>query len=194
MRPCLATVLAATAILALAAPAEAAKPHERCEHQGFTVEKSAHVRVFSTNHDGDQALYACWRANGRRQLLATWFSCGCSIGDEPAPFTELHAGRYLEVTLPANCGPFPAPDCGGSSTSLRDVKTRAEVGTEGDVTDVVKLGPRRFAYVDGRVVVVRGTAQEVLDPGPGIEPGSLAAAGQRLYWLRGGVPFTALAG
>jgi hypothetical protein len=193
MRLRLAIVLAAAATLGLAAPSEAAKSR-RCEHQGFTVEKSAQVRAFSTDHGGDQALYACWRANGRRQRLATWFSCDCSVGDDPAPLTELHAGRYLEVTLLPNCGPLPAPECGGSSSSLRDVKTRVEVGTEGDVTDVVKLGARRFAYVDGRVVVVRGTAQEVFDPGPGIEPGSLAAAGQRLYWLRGGVPFTALAG
>jgi hypothetical protein len=194
MRPRLAIVLAAAAFLALAAPAEAAKPHQRCEHQGFTVEKSAQVRVFSTDHDGDQALYACWRADGRRQRLASWFSCDCSVGDAPPPFTELHAGRYVEVSIMENCGPYPAPDCGGVSTTLRDVKTRVEVPTESDVTDVVKLGARRFAYVDGRVVVVRGTAQEVLDPGPGVEPGSLAAAGQRLYWMRGGLPFTALAG
>jgi hypothetical protein len=193
VRPCLAIVLAAAALLALAAPAEAAKSR-RCEHQGFTMEKSAQVRVFATDHEGDQALYACWRADGRRQLLTSWFSCDCSVGDGPPPFTELHAGRYVEVGIPENCGPYPAPDCGAVHTSLRDVKTRVEVGTESDVTDVVKLGARRFAYVDGRVVVVRGTAQEVLDPGPGIEPGSLAAAGQRLYWVRGGVPFTALAG
>jgi hypothetical protein len=178
MRPRLAIVLAAAAFLALAAPAEAAKPHKRCEHQGFTVEKSAQVRVFSTDHDGDQALYACWRADGRRQRLASWFSCDCSVGDAPPPFTELHAGRYVEVSIMENCGPYPAPDCGGVSTTLRDVKTRVEVPTESDVTDVVKLG----------------TAQEVLDPGPGVEPGSLAAAGQRLYWMRGGLPFTALAG
>ena len=195
MRARLATLAAAAAAaLLLAAPADAAKPGKRCERQGTTVEKSAQVRVFATNRDGDQALYACWRADGRRQRLATWFSCDCSIGDEPAPFTELHAGRYVEVTVPANCGPFPAPGCGGASISLRDVKTRVEVSTEGDVTDVVKLGARRFAFADGRIAVARGAALEVLDPGPGVEPGSLAAAGQRLYWLRGGTPFTALAG
>jgi len=44
------------------------------------------------------------------------------------------------------------------------------------------------------VVVVAGEAQQVLDPGPGVEAGSLAAAGDRLYWLRDGAPFTALAG
>jgi hypothetical protein len=191
MRPCLAIVLAAVAALIATAPAEAAK---RCEHQGLTVEKSAQVRVFATDHDGDQALYACWRADGRRQLLASWFSCDCSVGDGPPPFTELHAGRYVEVGIQENCGPYPAPDCGAVHTTLRDVKTRVEVPTESDVTGAVRLGARRFAYLDGRVVVVRGTAQEVLDPGPGIDPGSLAAAGQRLYWLRGGVPFTALAG
>jgi hypothetical protein len=194
MRSLVVALLVLAPLLTVAVSDAAAKPRPRCERQGITVEKSPQVRVFATDHDGDQALYACWRPDGRRQLLASWFSCDCSIGDAPAPFTELHAGRYIEVTVPANCGPYPAPGCGGATISLRDVKTRVEVDPAGDVIDVVKLGARRFAYADGRVVVARGTAQEVLDPGPGIEPGSLAAAGQRLYWMRGDAPFTAFTG
>ncbi len=195
MRPIAVAALALVATLALAlGSASAAKPHPRCEQRGTTVERSKHVRVFATDRDGDQALYACWRPRGRPQLLAAWFSCGCSIGDAPAASAELHAGRYVEVTVPVNCGPFPAPGCGGATISLRDVKLRTEVVTEADVTDLVKLGRNRYAYADGRVVVVEGEAQQVLDPGPAVEAGSLAAAGQRLYWLRGGAPFTALAG
>jgi hypothetical protein len=44
---------------------------------------------------------------------------------------------------------------------------------------VTKVGP------DRRLVV--------LDPGPGVEPGSLANAGERLFWMRAGAAQTFLA-
>ena len=59
----------------------------------------------------------------------------------------------------------------------------------GPVSQVV-AGRGFYAYEDGRVVRVRGATEEVLDAGPGIEPGSLAIAGRRLYWTRDGLPLS----
>jgi hypothetical protein len=104
---------------------------------------------------------------------------------------ELHARRIVEVTVLESCGPVPDPACGGSSTSLLDLSTRRAVSPQGDVVQVVARG-RHVAYVDGRVVLVTGDEERVLDPGPGVEDGSLALSPARLYWAREGVPYSAL--
>ena len=124
-------VILFSALLLLAAwaqPAAAATKKDRqriCAKRGFTVDKSKIARVFTVDRQGDQSMFGCLRSNGRLQLLSNWFSCDCSTGDDPAPDAELHAGRFVEVTEFASCGPFPDPSCGGSSTSLRDLRTRA---------------------------------------------------------------------
>ena len=187
---CLLLLLAA----AWAQPAAAATKKERqriCAKRGSTVDSSKLARVFSVDHQGDQSMFGCMRSNGRLQLLSTWFSCGCSIGDDPTPGAELHAGRFVEVTEFASCGPVPDPSCGGSTTSLRDLRTRRTFSVTADVSQVVVRG-RFVAYADGRVVLVDGAKETVLDPGPGIEDGSLAFSSTRLYWIRDGQPQTAL--
>ncbi len=42
------------------------------------------------------------------------------------------------------------------------------------------------------MVLVHGGEERVLDPGPGIEDGSLAFSSTRLYWIRDGQPQSAL--
>jgi hypothetical protein len=182
------------AALALAAPAGAAAAprHHACEHRGVTVDRSAKARLFEVDRDGDRTLYGCWRANGRLQALASWFSCDCSVGDDTAPDAELHAARFAEVTEFVSCGPNPDPACGGSTTTLRDLKRRRSFPADGDVTDVVVATGHGWAFADGRAVAVRGARAQVLDPGPGVEAGSLAFAWPRLYWMRGGEPRSAL--
>ena len=44
------------------------------------------------------------------------------------------------------------------------------------------------------MVVVAGREERVVDAGPGVEPGSLALAGARLYWTRDGLPQSAQLG
>jgi hypothetical protein len=84
-----------------------------------------------------------------------------------------------------SCGPFP---CETPTTyTLRNLRSKREVSPQGDVSQVV-TGPGFFAYEDGRVVIVRGGGEQVADPGPGVEPFSLAVAGRRVYWMRDGVP------
>jgi hypothetical protein len=154
------------------------------------VASSKAARVFEVDRDGDRSLFGCMRSNGRLQPLSSWYSCDCSIGDEPAPAAELHARRFVEVTEFPSCGPIPDPSCGGSTATLRDLRTRRDHPVQDDVGQVV-VGGRAFAYADGRVVLVRGRTAQVLDPGPGIESGSLAFSPSRLYWTRDGLPYSA---
>ncbi len=180
-------------LAAAAGPAAAATKKERqriCAKRGLTVASSKAARVFEVDRQGDHSLFGCLRSDGRLQLLASWFSCDCSIGDEPAPGAELRALRFVELTELASCGPVPEPTCGGSTTTLRDLRTRRDFSAAGPVEQVVARGST-FAFADGRVVLVEGRDERVLDPGGGIERGSLAFARTRLYWTRDGQPFSA---
>ena len=173
-------------LLVLPATADAATKRERiCAKRGATVERSATARVFEVDRSDQHTLYGCLRKGGRLQALASWFSCGCSVGDDPGPGVALLAGRFVVLTHYPSCGPFP---CETPTTySLRDLRSRHTVAPQGDVWQVV-TGPGFFAYEDGRVVVVRGGTEQVVDAGPGIEHLSLAVGGRRLYWMRDGAP------
>jgi hypothetical protein len=181
------------AFLAAAADTAAASEKDRrraCAKQGVTVASSTAARVFEVSRGGEHTLYACLRATGRRQSLASWYSCECSVADEPEPNVELLAARFVLVTEYPSCGPF---ECDSSPTyTLRDLRSRREVHPRDDVWQVV-TGQGFFAYEDGRVVVVRGRRERVVDDGPGVEHFSLAVAGDRLYWMRDGLPQSARA-
>jgi hypothetical protein len=193
MRTAVPTIAFLVVLAAWAQPAPAATKKERqriCAKRGFTVASSPAARVFEVDRQGDHSMFGCMRSNGRLQLLSSWFSCDCSIGDDPAPAARLHALRFVEVTEFASCGPVPDPTCGGSTTTLRDLRGRRDFSAAGTVAQVVARGGT-FAFADGRVVVVDGGGERVVDPGPGIEDGSLALSRTRLYWTRAGQPFSA---
>jgi hypothetical protein len=185
--------LALAALLGAGAaqPAGAAGKREReriCAKRGATAAASATARVFEVDRDGDRTLYGCLRAGGRLQALARWFSCDCSVGDDPAPGVALLAGRFVALTHHPSCGPFPCET--GPSYTLHNLRSGRAVSPQGPVSQVVP-GEGFYAYEDGRVVLVRGGAERVVDAGPGVEPGSLAIAGRRLYWMRDGLPQSA---
>ncbi len=175
-------------LLVAAAPAGAATKRERiCAHRGVTAASSASARVFEVDRGGDRTLYGCLRAGGRLRVLASWFSCDCSVGDATAPGVDLHAGVFVALTHHPSCGPFPCRN--PASYTLRNLRSGRSVAPAGPVSQVAR-GRGWFAYEDGRVVRVHGGREEVLDAGPGVEPGSLAVAGRRLYWTSGGQPFS----
>lgn len=184
-------VLALACLLLLvtyAQPAAAATQKERqriCAKRGSTVASSKAARVFEVDRQGDRSLFGCLRSNGRLQLLSSWFSCDCSTGDDPAPDAELHALRFVEVTEHESCGPVPDPSCGGSSTTLRDLRGRRSYAVQDEVGEVVARGGT-FAY--GRIVLVRRNAATVVDAARGTD---LALARTRLYWSRDGLPYSA---
>jgi hypothetical protein len=195
MRNVLIAIGCMTAVVLAAQPVAAATKKERrriCAARGATLASSRLARVFLVDRDGDRSLYGCMRSDGRLQLLATWYSCGCSTGDDPDPSVRLRARRFVELTEYESCGPQPAPDCGGEATTLRDLRSRHEAAVQGALVQVVAGPAGAFAFSDGRVVLVAGDGIAlVLDPGPGVEPGSLAFARTRLYWTRDGLPRSA---
>ena len=177
--------------LALPATAAAATKQERrrvCAERGVTVASTASARVFEVDRDGNRALYGCLRATGRLRLLASWYSCDCSVGDDPAPAAELLAGRFVALTRYPSCGPFPCET--GPTYALRNLKSGRGVAPLGPVSQV-EAGRGFYAYADGRVVIVLGGRERIADAGPGVELGSLAIAGTRVYWMRDGQPQTA---
>jgi hypothetical protein len=74
---------------------------------------------------------------------------------------------------------------------LRTRRTLRRASTGSSVAALV-LGPRgAFAYVSGGGAVVKSDASGegvVLDPGPGIDPASLAIGGTWVFWMHGTVP------
>ena len=181
--------LLAVAVLLLAAapPAPAAKKKRARCSGGITLERNRSFRIYETDSEGNRTVYACHRRSKRRYTIDSYFSCDCSVGDENVT-TDLR-GRYL-VASHSSGGP-PGTNS-TSSYSLHDLLRRRELGSlAGDPVDLVVKRGGAFAYIAGGAVhkVERG-ASTVLDPGPA-EAGSLALVDSRLYWMKGGQPFTA---
>lgn len=180
----LAPASASAAVRPAAAPSCAAKGSATVARSGL-----ARVYVRGARGDADQhELVGCLLGSGRRTLLDSWFSCDCSRGDESDPQVVLR-GALVAVNR-YSCPPGPElGSCTGAVRSV-DLRTRRTLrrGNSGGYLSELALGPRgALAFVRGSALVASDAAGErVLDPGPGIEPGSLAFAGSLLYWTRDG--------
>jgi hypothetical protein len=200
--PLLLLLLPALALLAAPAAharsASAARPvAASCAAKGTTtVARSGQARVWvRTRGDSDEhVLVGCLLGSGRRLLLDSWFSCDCSRGDELAPQVWLR-GTVVAVNR-WGCPPDPVllgPCTGRARTvDLRARRTLRSATSDGYVSQLA-IGPRgAFAILVGSALVkADADGEAVLDPGPGIESGSLAFAGALLYWTRDDAPRSA---
>jgi len=191
----MATVLLAA--LLLAGPAQAHPPRAKpCAARGSTtVARSVQARVYvrDMRESDDHALVGCLLGNGRRVTLETWFSCDCSRGDENDPQVWLRGTVVAVNRYSCPPDPFLGPCVGRARTvALRSGRTVRELQTGGRVGELV-IGERgAFALLlGGAVMKVDAEGEAVLDPGPGVEEGSLALAGPRLYWMRDDAPRSA---
>ncbi|MFL5816456.1 MAG: hypothetical protein ACJ76L_02535 [Conexibacter sp.] len=203
MRPLLLLV-SLSVLLACAGSASAARSRPRraptCAAKGSTtvaLNPQARLYVRSQRGDGDQhLLIGCLLRSGRTTQLDSWFSCDCSRGDEIGPQV------WLRGTVAAinrwGCPPDPLAGgiCSGSARTF-DLRTRRTLRRANTGTSVAALviGPGgAFAYVSSGGAVAKSDAdgEEVLDAASGIDPSSLAIAGARVYWTRGGAPQSAL--
>lgn len=190
-------------LLACAGSANAARPRPHpaptCAAKGSTtVALNPQARVYERAQRGDtdqHLLIGCLLRSGRTTQLDSWFSCGCSRGDETGPQVWL---RGTVVALNRySCPPDPfLGNCVGSAHTV-DVRTRRTLrrANTGTSVSALVLGPGgAFAYVSSGGAVSKSDAggESVLDAGPGVDPTSLAIAGARVYWTRGGAPQSAL--
>jgi len=201
---CLLTALCALLVSAASASAASVRsrpgPASCAAKRSVTVAQNEQARVYVRSQRGDadqHVLVGCLLRSGQKVQLDSWFSCGCSRGDESAPQVWLRA-RIVALNR-YSCAPDPLSlgGCTGSArtVSLRTGETLRRASTGTSVAALVQ-GPRgAFAYVSsgGAVVKSDGTGETVvLDAGAGVDPASLAVAGARVYWLRSDVPQTAL--
>ena len=177
--------------LLLPASAAAAVPAERpcVASRSTTVVKSLQARVYVRGGD-NEVLVGCNRLSGRRTVLARWFSCECSIADEPDPQVWL-AGRHVAVNQ-YFCPPDASP-CSGSMRVFDLRSGRALYGViTGALIDLVIKPNGSIGYLLGQQLYrYDSRGPQLLDQGPGIDGGSLAVNRTRLYWLHDNVPRTA---
>ncbi len=193
-RSLIGLAVALVALLAVTGPAPGAQAASKpcAARRSTTVARNAQVRVYERGSD-DHVLVGCLLSSGRRLTLDSWFSCGCSRGDESAPQAWLR-GTVVAVNR-YSCDPIdPLGGCSGSARTV-DVRTRRTLrsaSTGGSVGELL-IGPHgAIALVAGRgLVAADADGERVLDPGPGIAHGSLAFAGPLLYWTSGGAPRSA---
>jgi hypothetical protein len=189
-------LIAMAVALAVAPTAEAAPAKKRrCAERGpDTVTRSLDARLFVESDGYDHQLVGCHFRTGRRWVVATWYSCGCSVGDASQPQAWL-TGRFVAVNT-YSCSPISlVPECGGRLRVYdlrRGGKARHEIDTGGPVSaPLLKRNGSIALLVGGRLIRVDTTGTAVLDEGPGIDADSLAASRNRLYWMRGDAPQTA---
>jgi hypothetical protein len=193
-------LLAAASCLALAPAAEGAqraKKRAPCSERGRTLARSLEARVYTriTDRDGyEHELVGCTHRGRKRRVLDSWYSCECSVADDLPPRVAALSGRYVAIASSYSCGP-PGFPCAGPDLVVFDLRTgriRHAVEGGGRSGGVLLKRNGSLAYVlEGRLVRVDAAGAVVLDEGAGIDPGSLAAARGRLYWMHGDTPRTA---
>src|ERR1700742_2059957 len=149
--------LAAALVLALlpAADADARKAKRKlapCTARGdVTLNRNTVARVYEVEDDDTHSVYGCMYDTRKRRLLASWFSCGCSTGDETAPTVWL-SGRFVAVTR-QSC---PPPGVGACTGSLRviDLRTGATIHGGGYPSELLLKRNGSIAYVVGTKVIV----------------------------------------
>lgn len=151
--------------------------------------QSAQARVYVRGGD-NEVLVGCNRLSGRRTVLARWFSCECSIADEPDPQVWL-AGRHVAVNS-YFCPPDASPCRGDLEVfDLRTGRSRYGAATDSLIDLVIKPNGS-VAYLRGpQLFRIDSRGSALLDEGPGIDGGSLAVNRTRVYWLHDDLPRTA---
>jgi hypothetical protein len=182
-------------VVALPADAAAARRDSRtsaCKAAGSrTLVASAQLRVYRVGSD-DRRVYACRYRTGRRRLIATYFSCDCSVADE---FVQAWlSGRFVAYNTYSCPPPGLGGGCDGSVGSVDSASGREKYGeATGYVSDLELKRNGAFGYIaGGQVRKIDAEGSAVLDPGPGVDPRSLARAESTLYWMRDGEPRAAL--
>ena len=152
--------------------------------------------IYTKTKGRDYRMYGCVKKSRKRTLLASWYSCECSISDEYGPTIDALAGRYVALNFVSSGSPQTSGDNTGS-VSVVDLTSGASrpIYDTGGGTDQVILKPNgsvaftfdsdRSTYpsFEGKLVRIDRTGTSVLAE-TGVEGGSLAMAptGRHIYW------------
>jgi hypothetical protein len=189
-----AALIIGAAVLISGGPAAAARGGEDCRTRGRTIVANEQVRVFARDHDNLAHVYAaCDLARRRARSLGRWDRGEGGVGPHFGLAGARVAYDYNE------CAEDGSP-CGGhvDVISARTGVRRFAGQLEGPpATDLVLAGNGAVVWIrpgaNGPAVTkVDRDGTVVLDDTPGVEAGSLAIAGARVYWTRGGVAQSAL--
>ena len=189
-------LIPATAALLLLAPGSAAgaEPCQGANRQ--TMAATDAVRVYRVTRGAHRlSVYACLRASGRRTFL--WYH-----GDD---FTERYFVAPVRIagTLVAyGEGTVGRPHYNETAVAVVDARSGRRVYSQRELgaTEIrgLELLPGgAVAWIaedgEGRHPVRRRDSRGTvtLDPGDGVDPGSLALSGSQLRWVRDGEPHTA---
>jgi hypothetical protein len=174
-------------VVASAPPAAAATPRATCEFRGLRTVAANQEAVLLKARWG----YAgCLRSSGRRVLLAEF------EGDRP-PDVGVLSGHFA-ASNGRSCDRY-YDTCSGI-LEVRNLRTRHSVALLTGITTVTDIVLRSNGSAAAIATDAAGTPQvwaidrlgkRVLDSGPEVQPGTLALAGGKIYWMRGQTPLAA---
>lgn len=194
-----AVVFAAFLVAGSGVGPAAGKPRRiDCLRSGTTLGMSSQVRLFRIGDNVDHYLYAC-RLRGRRVR-----SLGYFLENTEGPDKATVAGRYV-------ASDYFVCDRGDGCTGrvgVDDVRRRryrvaptgpgrigslilTDRGIAAWIRDGAGYGMTPSSPAVRSVQVLLADGAHRLDEGTDIDVNSLARAGSRLYWLKGGAPRTA---
>lgn len=188
----LLALLAVCAVVAPAADANAKKRH--CPANGATIAADSRARVWQVKRHDELSLYACLRRTGRVRRLTS--------GDIDYDSVRLAAPFVVYVENEAGSGLVSeiiqrVDIRAGTQERIAEFGTLSGEGSNLDDYVVAHSGAVAWIATDDSSGTSAGKYDAdgagTLDPGPDVDPGSLAltASGKRVYWTRGGVPQSA---
>ncbi|MEA2374213.1 MAG: hypothetical protein QOD53_676 [Thermoleophilaceae bacterium] len=188
-------------VVALAPSGAAARRNHNCAVRGRTVVANRVARVFRAHYDpnDDSETYACLYRGGGAKLL-TYDLAGS--GTDVFHGAEFQLAGTFVASAQVECG---GGECDYSSVRSVDLRTRRTARSPDRMQPdllapfalrLAKSGSfavaarERYPSVYG-VFAVEARGKRTLDSGVDVDPNSLALAGSRVYWMRGGVPRSA---
>jgi hypothetical protein len=195
-RPALLSLaLCVTAVLLAVAPAASAGRSSKCQRaKTTTVGATGDLRVYYIGSELDGREYACWEQTGRTTYIGQLF------GDERLIQDQVVNGRFVAY-LRRVCRRYEG-DCRRSDVRVLNVRTgQVRSSPRGGVEfqsshGIVLDRSGVVAYIAGTtqsysVHRFDGVSDSVIDPGPTVEPGSIALANETLYWRDDGETLSA---
>jgi hypothetical protein len=176
-------------LLVAAVPAQS-EQRPKCKVSGRTLAANRTARAFDAyDRDGMHFVYGCLMSSRRVRVL------GFSLVFNASGGSDLTLGA-LRGRWVATVSQFNGRDTGLTVHDLRTGRKRfASSSGDIDAVGITRSGSAAWTERTAdtvRVVAVTATGSLTIDDLAGIEHGSLAVIGNRLFWMRDGQPHSVL--